>query len=150
MPGMQRTTYTPEQKAEALHLLAEVGKAEAARRTGIPSGTIAAWGHRCRVSAPLPEALRPQVEARQISLAQRRAALGEKFLTKAEELIELVDAKTSAIDRKRGIEAARVAAETAQLLTGEPTSRVSATLGTDQERALAIVRQLDERRQQAS
>lgn len=144
---MQRTSYTAEQKTGALRLLAEVGKAEAARRTGIPAGTIAAWGSRMGVAAPTPEAMRPQVEARQLSLAQRRQALGEKFLEKAEKLIECVHAAEPAMDRKRGIEAARVAAETAQLLTGQPTSRVDAMLGTDQERALAVVRQLSERRE---
>lgn len=146
----RKTVYTTEQKAEALMLLAEVGKAEAARRTGIPSGTIASWGSREGVQAPTPEAMRPQVEARQLSLATRRQALGEKFLTKAEELLACVGGKNQpAMDRKRGVEAARIAAETAQLLTGQPTSRVDAQLGTDQERALAIVKQLDEHRRSA-
>lgn len=143
---MQRVKYTDTQRTEALALLAEVGKAEAARRTGIPSGTIASWGSRHGVTAPTTEHLAKVNEARKATLAERRAALGETFLTKAEELIECVTTDDSAIDRKRGIEAAREAAEAAQLLTGQPTSRVDATLGTDQERALAIVRQLDERR----
>lgn len=145
-PMQPRMQWTPEQKTAALELLATVGKAEAARRTGIPPGTIASWGVRCHVAAPTPDALRPVVEARQLSLAQRRTQLGEKFLAVAEELIDCVRTSSLAIDRKRGVEAARAAAEAAQLLTGQPTSRVDATLGTDQERALAIVRSLEERR----
>lgn len=144
---MQRMQWSPELKAEALELLASVGKAETARRLGIPAGTIASWGARGGVTAPSTERMRPVVEAMQLSAAQRRVNLGEKFLEKAEKLIDAVLIGEPAVDRKRGIEAARVAAETAQLLTGQPTSRVDAMLGTDQERALAVVRSLAERRQ---
>lgn len=88
MQRMQRMSYTPEQKAEALRLLAEVGKAEAARRTGIPAGTIAAWGSRTGVAAPMPEALRPQHEARHAALLDRRVDIATRKAALAETLLD--------------------------------------------------------------
>jgi len=39
-------TYTPEQREEALRLIAEVGPAEAARQLGLKSGTLRSWASR--------------------------------------------------------------------------------------------------------
>jgi transposase-like protein len=133
---MQRTSYTPEQRADALRLLAEVGKAEAARRTGIPSGTIASWGNRNGVRAPSVEACQKAVDTAALTVTERKALLADrlgvvasKAVAKLEELIDtdrvgakdLVVAITSAVDRM-------------QLLTGEATSRVEQTIGAAPER----------------
>lgn len=148
MQRMQRTSYTPEQKAAALELLAQVGKAEAARRTGIPAGTIAAWGSRMGVAAPTPEAMRPQVEARQLAWAERKAAIASRFGELADlavtELAERIRNKT--IGDRELISAVTVLVDRAQLLTGEATSRTesSVTVEGAKERALAVVRQLQQ------
>lgn len=87
---MQRTQHTQEAKAEALRLLAQVGKAEAARRTGIPEGTISSWGVRNGVTAPPPD--RVQLVAAAASLAQRKAELADELLTRARSMIAQLDA----------------------------------------------------------
>jgi hypothetical protein len=150
---MQRTQYTPEQKAAALDLLATVGKAEAGRRSGIPVGTIAAWGSRCGVTAPTeqPER-RAQVEARALTVATRKAALAERMLTKAEQILDQLDAsvlekhvkvvshgarlgskveivdvvydRPPTADQKRIVDAVAVLVDKIQLLTGEATTAV--------------------------
>lgn len=137
--------YTPDQRAEALRLLAEHGKAEAARRTGIPAGTIASWGVRNGVTAPPVEKMRQQIAAKVLTLADRRAALGSKFLATAEKLLKDVDDEEATIDRKRLVEAARIAAETSNLLLGEATARVDAMGGSPREQAVALVSQLRQR-----
>lgn len=149
MQRMQRATYTPSQKAEALRLLAEVGKAEAARRSGIPAGTIAAWGSRTGVSAPTPEAMRPQVEARQLAWTERKVAiasgLGEAAQLAVEELTTRIRNKT--IGDRELIAALTALVDRAQLLTGEATSRTEGTLTVEgaKERALATVTELRNR-----
>lgn len=123
---MQRQRWTPEQKADALRLLAEHGKAEAARRTGIPAGTIASWGVRCHVAAPTPEALRPVVEARQIAWAHRKLDFGERLATlagkAADALEERLDNRVATGIRDHAATIALLV-DKAQLLTGGATSR---------------------------
>lgn len=87
---MQRLQHTPEAKAEALRLLAAVGKAEAARLTGIPVGTISSWGVRNGVSAPHSTA--PQLVASQLSLQERKLALADDMLDRARSMIKQLDA----------------------------------------------------------
>lgn len=97
--------WTPSQRHAALRLLAEVGKAEASRRTGIPAGTIASWGARSGVSAPSAEAQRPALAAkaitvaeRAITVAERKADLAERMLTEAEAMLRQLHNPT--IERK--------------------------------------------------
>lgn len=152
MQQMQRMQYSPERKTEALLLLAEVGRTEAARRTGIPAGTIAAWGSRCGVSAPVEQpGRRAQVEATAITIAQRKATLAERMLTKAEQILAQLDApmieksvkvvglgrnkgsqveivdvrydRPPTADQKRIVDAVAVLVDRVQLLTGGATSR---------------------------
>lgn len=144
---MQRTRYTDEQRDEALRLLAECGKAEASKRSGIPAGTIASWGHRHDVSAPPVEEIRKANETMVATTAQRRTALGGKFLSAAEKLLRDAGTEDTPIDRKRLVEAARIAAETSNLLLGEATARVDAMGGSPREQAMALVSVL---RQKAS
>lgn len=147
-PKMQRMHYTDEQRTEALKLLAEVGKAAAARRTGIPAGTIASWGVRHGVHAPPPEAMAKQAEARTVSIVERKVKLAEDLAVAAERMLgdlygprlerkvvtfaalgetRIVDVRhktTTATERKTTIEAVSKALETVQLLTGEATERI--------------------------
>lgn len=144
--------YSPERKAEALDLLATVGKAEAGRRTGIPVGTIAAWGSRCGVAAPAEQPARQaQVAARAATIAERKGKLAERMLGKAEailgqldapvtekvvkvvgqgyqlgsavEIVEVTYDRPPTADQKRIVDAVAVLVDKVQLLTGEATSR---------------------------
>lgn len=144
--------WTPEQRAEALQLLAEVGKAEAARRTGIPAGTIASWGVRAGVSAPGADVTRPAVEARLAGIAERKAKLAEDLLGDIERLRKqlwapTVECKPMVVsdgkdmgshieiaevhltqptfrDQKTIVEAVALGLDKVQLLTGAATERV--------------------------
>lgn len=120
---MQRLQYTPEQKAHALALLAEVGKAEAARRTGIAAGTIASWGSRNGVSAPEAGKMAQQVTA---SWQIRKVALGEKLGTLCEKMAQGIDDRLDAksIAGVRDLAASiAILVDRAQLLTGGATAR---------------------------
>jgi hypothetical protein len=144
---MQRTVYTDEQRREALLLLAQVGKAEAARRTGIPAGTIASWGSRAGVAAPPAAATVVATEARVATIAERKARLAEGLLDDVEQLrrdlfvmttetkvlagrhdTDVVEVKIRRTveprDRNTTVQAIAKALETVQLLTGEATQRL--------------------------
>jgi transposase-like protein len=141
--------YTPEQEAEAIALLQEMGPAEAARRTGIAKGTIASWAHRAGLAS---EAGRMQTaaatEARALTIAERKTALAEALMLDAErmrrdlfastterkafgatrytdsEVVTIHNPTTTASERKVTIEAIAKAVETVNLLTGEATQRI--------------------------
>lgn len=151
----QRMQYTDDERAEALRLLAQVGKAEAARRTGIPSGTIASWGSRLSVAAPSVEAQLPALQAKATTIAQRKAALAERMLGKAEAIlgqldasvvekhvkvvsmghaqgssVEIVDVtydRPPTADQKRIVDTVAVLVDKIQLLTGDVTARTELT-----------------------
>lgn len=140
--------YTTEQRDDALTLLATVGKAEAARRTGIPQGTIASWGSRAGVTAPPAAATVVATEARLATIAERKAKLAEDLMSGAERMyadlfaptvekkaiaagqmreVEIVTIRhntTTPSERKTTVQAIRDAVETVQLLTGEATERI--------------------------
>lgn len=169
--------WTPEQRAEALKLLAEVGKAEASRRLGIPAGTIAAWGARNGVSAPVLSTERTAaVNAKALTIAERKAHLAERMLTEAEgmigqlhartyerkpmvvsdgpsvgshiEIAEVVYDRPPTADQKRIVEAVSILVDKIQLLTGEATARTEA-LGAEapkREHLANVVDQLAQRR----
>lgn len=168
--------WTQDQRDEALRLLAEVGKAEASRRTGVPAGTIAAWGVRSRTRAPLPELQRKATETRLASIAERKAHLAERMLTEAEgmigqlhartyerkpmvvsdgssvgshiEIAEVVYDRPPTADQKRIVEAVSILVDKIQLLTGEATARTEA-LGAEapkREHLANVVDQLAQRR----
>jgi len=160
---MQRMQWTPEQKAEALGLLAVVGKAEASRRTGIPAGTIASWGVRGGVSAPSPDELRALHEGRVLTVALRKAALADQMLVEAARILgqlhePMVEKKALVVsdgaregshvevatvyydrpttaDQKRIVETVAVLVDKLQLLTGEATARLETMDGTEQAEA---------------
>lgn len=124
--------YTHEQRAQALGLLAEVGKAEAARRTGIPEGTIASWGARTGTKAPPPETMREATEAKNATLADRKVELAGQLRALAvkatAKLAERIDADE--ISAKDLVQALTAAIDRMQLLTGAATERVE-TVGIE-------------------
>jgi transposase-like protein len=131
---MQRTRYTPAEKAEALELLAEFGKTEASRRTGISAGTIASWGSRSGVSGPTPEAMARQVEARRAAWAERRAILADRIGEVADQATEqlaklIASGECSASELTRAI---AVLVDRAQLLSGGATERTETTVTRQQ------------------
>lgn len=137
--------YTDAQRAEALRLLAEVGKAEAARRTGISSGTIASWGSRAGVTAPPADRTRKATERRVATIAERKAKLAEDLTRTAERMLAGT-AKFEPLDRKRNVEAVAKALETVQLLTGEATARIEQIGGgSTVEAARAVLADMKER-----
>lgn len=168
--------WTQDQQDEALRLLAEVGKAEASRRTGIPAGTIAAWGSRSGTKAPPAAALQEVNAARLATIAQRKAKLAEELLGDIERMRKqlwqpTVECKAMTVsdgsalgshieiaevrlpqptfrDQKTIVEAVAIALDKVQLLTGEATVRTEA-LGAEQpkrEHLAKVVDQLAERR----
>jgi transposase-like protein len=76
--------YTDEQKAEALAIVAEHGQGEAARRTGIPFGTIGSWANRAGIRAP-------DSTATAVKTAHAIAANADRKTTLAHQLIEDAD-----------------------------------------------------------
>jgi transposase-like protein len=86
--------YSPDEKANALALYAEVGLAEAWRRTGIPKPTIASWAR--RAGLPHTDASAKTREATIAAAAradQLRAELRVNLLEKAVDLLERMDAE---------------------------------------------------------
>lgn len=146
---MQRRRWSEDERAEAVRLVAEVGHAEAARRTGVPRGTVASWAHRAGVTAEGATTATVQaVEARVATIAERKAALAAGLMDDIERLrrdlfagtierkvvpgtqhrnTEIVDvrhATTTAGDRNTTVQAIVKAIEAVQLLTGEATARI--------------------------
>lgn len=123
---MQRKRYTDDQKAEALHLLAEVGLGESARRTGIPPGTVASWGHRNGVESPPTDTVAALVEQRKESWQIRKIALGERLGRICEKAAQRIEERLDA-DTIHGIRdlsgSIAILVDRAQLLTGGATSR---------------------------
>jgi len=125
----------PEQKAEALRLVAEVGQAEAARLTGIPVGTVASWAQRAGVEAPGVDEQRKRVASGQIAWAERRLTLADRFGEVADKaarvLLERLDSADVTVPQV--ISVIEAAVGKAQLLTGGSTSREEQVLtGKDQ------------------
>ena len=156
---MQRLQYTPEQKAEALRLLATVGQREAARITGISPGTIGSWGARSGVRAPEPDHL--GLAARAATLTERKQELADELLTRARRMIAQLDAsmvekKAHVVSDGRGlasrievsevhydrpptgaqkqiVETIAILITQVQLLTGNATSRIETNPTTQAE-----------------
>jgi transposase-like protein len=120
-----RTRYSDEQKREALDLFVEVGGSEAGRRTGIPSGTIAAWASRGGITGPPTPEVVHALEVRAVTLADRKVELAGQLRTLAvkatAKLVERID--NDEIAAKDLISALTAAIDRMQLLTGEATAR---------------------------
>lgn len=122
--------HTPEQKQEAIDLATTVGKAEAARRTGISPGTIGSWLTRAGLSNADPEGRAQRITVAQETWVERRADLGNRMGEIASDALEaiaerLADGKTSGV---RDLSATlAVLVDKAQLLSGAATARTEAT-----------------------
>jgi hypothetical protein len=156
-----RSKYTDEQRDEALRLLATVGRAEAARISGIAEGTIASWGSRHNVAAAGAEAMRPAIEAKAASLLQRKQALAEGLLDDiarlrselfapvlerkvvivkggtadpctVAEIVDVTHTRPSPSDQKHLMVACAVAVDKVQLLTGGLTASIGVTEAPEQ------------------
>jgi transposase-like protein len=85
-------TYTPEQRAEALQLVAEVGAAEVGRRLDIPGATIRAWARKAGMaaSAPVSEPTRAATDAARRSYAERRTEIARETGAVASDLLDRI------------------------------------------------------------
>lgn len=133
-----RTQYTREQKAEALGLLIAVGKAEAARQTGIPAGTISSWAVRNGVTTnhAAPEQLAGAAQ----SVAEQKQKLVDRLLPLAAKLVTKLEAKASTDDAslKELAQTLMIIVDKVQLLTGQATARTETTIaGVEVEAARA-------------
>ena len=175
---MPRQRHTDAEREEALRLVAEVGQAEAARRTGIPAGTIASWAHRHGVASPDAGTT---AKASAASVATRKQKLAEGLLRDIERLrerlfaphtqrkpmvvsdgardgshIEVADVELEQLppgDQKLLMTAIAIAVDKVQILTGEATERIEQVAGEPTvaeraERARQVVDQLAEKREQ--
>src|SRR5215207_3909618 len=106
---MPRARYTPEQKADALDLLATSGAAEAARITGIPVGTIASWGSRSGVTAPPAHETAVATAARLAQWADRRAELSNRMGEVAATVVERLATVVGDLDGTDELAAQRLA-----------------------------------------
>lgn len=88
---MTRKPYTDEQKREALDLFVEVGPSEASKRTGIPKSSLVYWAKKLGLRTERNQKTLAATEAAQLDAAQKRAALRQKLLDKAYDLLERMD-----------------------------------------------------------
>lgn len=78
---MAAKRWTDEQRDQALALYLEHGTTEAARRTGIPKGTVASWARRAGVETrTVPPQTEAAVESSALAAEQRRLELAEGML----------------------------------------------------------------------
>lgn len=91
---MSRRVYTDEEKAEALTLYETVGPAEAARQSGIPKGTIAAWAKRTGVRTSATQNVREANEAQSENFKARRGRIIADLYGLAEDSVKLLKEPT--------------------------------------------------------
>lgn len=139
---MSASTATDEEKAYALALYSEHGPAEASRRTGINESTIKSWARRNGVAPVALENRRAAVEAKRVSVAQRKLDLARNLLGDIERLRGQLFARCVAHhwdkdggfhehelgeptfgDKKALATSLAILVDKVQLLTGEATSR---------------------------
>jgi transposase-like protein len=85
----KRTHWSPELKDEALRLFYEQGAAAASRQTGIPSGTIRAWGTQIARVKPVTDPAAVAAERatlKALSIAERKAVLTSNMIDDIERL----------------------------------------------------------------
>lgn len=132
-----RTQYTREQKTEALALLIAVGKAEAARQTGIPACTISSWAVRNGVttSHAAPEQLAGAAQ----SIAEQKQKLVDRLLPLAAKLVTKLEAKANTDDAslKELAQTLMIIVDKVQLLTGQATARTETIAAVEVEAARA-------------
>lgn len=88
---MARRVYTEDEKAEALRIYEEHGPSVAARETGIPKGTIAAWARRGGVRTSAPQNMREANEAQAENFKARRHAIIGRLYGLAEAGLDVLE-----------------------------------------------------------
>lgn len=91
---MSRRAYSDEEKTEALRIYEAQGPAEAARQTGIPKGTIAAWGRRSGVRTSATQNTREANEAQSENFKARRNRIIGDLYGLAEDTVSLLKEPT--------------------------------------------------------
>lgn len=122
-----RKRYTDEAKAEAIELATTVGRPEAARRTGIPAGTIGSWLTRAGLSNADPEGRRERIRVAHETWLQRRVELGNEMgVVAALALSEIPDriARGDELAAQRLASTMSALVDKAQLLSGDATERI--------------------------
>lgn len=122
---MARTRYDAATKNRAVALAVEHGPAEAARRTGIKSGTIRVWCTRAGVvTATATENTRAATEAVKATAEQRRARLADRLLELAEMSTEAAAKLIGEANLRDLVGALDYGIKNSQLLSGLATSRL--------------------------
>lgn len=161
---MPRQPWTAEQREHALGLYAEHGAGEAARRTGIPVGTISSWAQRAGVAATATARTAAAVEASKASMEARKVRLADDLMEDIQRIraqlfapcverkpvvvsdgarvgshVEIVDvdlSQPSFSEQKAIMTTIAIAIDKVQILTGEATERVDHTgLPVEREKA---------------
>lgn len=87
---MARRAYTEDEKDEALRIYEAEGPSAAARETGIPKGTIAAWARRGGVRTSAPQNMREANEAQSENFKARRNRIIADLYGLAEDSVKLL------------------------------------------------------------
>lgn len=88
---MPRIRRTADERQHAIDLAVEHGPAEAARRTGIPPGTIAAWCSRAGLATVATERTAAAVAHHAAKAHEKREQLRSKLLDKAADMLDRMD-----------------------------------------------------------
>jgi len=142
--------YPAPVRAEALHLYAEVGPAEAARRLDLPAGTVRSWAKRAGVTGERTKQATAAVEAARLTWSQRKAELVTRTGEAAADFLERSIAAAEAGDTRDVrdlVNAFGVAVDKAQLLDGEATERVEVSADERRERVAKLRDELAARRE---
>lgn len=143
---MSRTTYTDEQKAEALALYVEHGASEAGERTGIPAGTIACWASRSGATTQREERTANALAAHRLVSAALREEIRAQALERALITVSRITADVPAGDAKNLAVAFGVLLDKYRLEMGETTGHMEHRMATS-ERVLALRDEVAERRE---
>lgn len=125
------TRWSADDKARALKHYTNHGPAEASRRTGIPTKTIASWARRSGVQTDAPARTAAATAQAQANWAELRATVANQAGTTAQRILALVVTAldsgdlevTSVHQAKDAALTAAILVDKAQLLTGEATNR---------------------------
>lgn len=122
MGTVTKRSYSDAQRDQAIKLAQDVGVTEAAKRAGVPKGTLASWLNRAGMQTTSSK--KDQLRGLEMTVAQRRARLSDKLLAHAEWLADrTVEPTVKDADRGRIAVAAAVFVDKHQLMTGGVTSR---------------------------
>lgn len=128
LPAMAKSrpqrSFTAAQRVEALRLYREVGPAQAGRQTGIPAGTIRQWAHREGLADSRHATAQARIKAARLTWQQRRAEVAMRAGDAAALFVEDAIASAKPRDRRDLMASVKMAAESAQLLSGGATERV--------------------------